>query len=58
MTRAVEETEKECVEESTGDSMVLQVGGVFKCRLCVKTMCLSEETMKAHLLSRVSGRTP
>ncbi len=52
---AVEETEKERAEEK----VVIHIGGgrgrrgVYKCRLCPKILCLSEETMQAHLGSKV-----
>ena len=48
-----DEDEKKPVQGKVGDGMVLRVGGVLKCRLCVKTMCLTDETMKSHLLSKV-----
>lgn len=48
-----DEDEKKPVQGKVGDGMVLRVGGVLKCRLCVKTMCLNDETMKLHLLSKV-----
>jgi hypothetical protein len=55
---SVEDSEKEEVEgEPVGDGVVLRVGGVLKCRLCVKIICLSDETMRAHLLSKVCGRS-
>jgi len=33
---------------------VLKCKSVFKCRLCPRIVCLSEETIKAHLNSKVS----
>jgi len=51
------EDEKKPVQGKVGDGMVLRVGGVLKCRLCVKTMCLNDETMKLHLLSKGHARS-
>jgi hypothetical protein len=57
---AVEETEKERAEEKgLEETVVIHIGGgrgrrgVYKCRLCPKILCLSEETMQAHLGSKV-----
>lgn len=47
-----EHTKTENVEEPVGDGVVLRIRGVLKCRLCVKVLCLSDETMKAHLQSK------
>lgn len=33
---------------------VLKCKSVFKCRLCPRIVCLSEETIKAHLSSKAS----
>ncbi|KAL2522200.1 uncharacterized protein Fot_26123 [Forsythia ovata] len=33
---------------------VLKLKSVFKCRLCPRIVCLSEETLKAHLISKAS----
>lgn len=52
-----DENEKEPAQEKVGDGMVLRVGGVFKCRLCVKKIFLTEESMKSHLLSKVGITT-
>lgn len=48
--------EEEVEEERVGDGVVLRVGGILKCRYCVKIICLSDETMRGHLLSKVCGR--
>jgi hypothetical protein len=57
---AVEETEKERAEEKgLEETVVIHIGGgggrrgVYKCRLCPKILCLSEETTQAHLGSKV-----
>lgn len=57
-TEGVEDAEEDEVEELVGDGVVLRVGGVLKCRLCVKVVCLSDETMRAHLLSKVCEQFP
>jgi hypothetical protein len=61
---AVEETEKERAEEKgLEETVVIRIGGgggrrgVYKCRLCPKILCLSEETMRAHLGSKVRSPT-
>ncbi|XP_022884335.1 uncharacterized protein LOC111401034 [Olea europaea var. sylvestris] len=33
---------------------ILKLKSVFKCRLCPRIVCLSEETLKAHLTSKAS----
>lgn len=33
---------------------VLKRNSVFKCRICPRIVCLSEETLKAHLSSKAS----
>ena len=50
---AVDHTDRDEVEQPVGDGVVLRIGGVLKCRLCVKIICLSDETMRAHLQSKV-----
>lgn len=52
-----ESGEDEAATESGGDRVVLRVGGVLKCRYCVKILCLSDESMKAHLLSKRHARS-
>ncbi|CAK9236580.1 unnamed protein product [Sphagnum troendelagicum] len=61
---AVEETEKERAEEKgLEETVVIHIGGgrgrrgVYKCRLCPKILCLSEETMQAHLGSKGHARS-
>ncbi|KAG0588771.1 hypothetical protein KC19_2G267700 [Ceratodon purpureus] len=51
------EEEEEVEEVLVGDGVVLRVGGILKCRYCVKTICLSDETMRAHLLSKGHARS-
>ncbi|KAL2499459.1 Cyclin-dependent kinase 11A-like [Abeliophyllum distichum] len=36
---------------------VLKLKSVFKCRLCPRIVCLSEETLKAHLISKRHARS-
>lgn len=53
---AVDDTEKERGLDNMEESVVLRTGknqGVLRCRLCPKTICLSENTMRAHLSSKV-----
>ncbi|KAG0627691.1 hypothetical protein M758_2G221000 [Ceratodon purpureus] len=52
-----EEDEEEVEEVRVGDGVVLRVGRILKCRYCVKTICLSDETMRAHLLSKGHARS-
>lgn len=42
-------------EAKTSDVLdcVLKSKSVFKCRLCPRIVCLTEETLKAHLTSKV-----
>ncbi|EPS63529.1 hypothetical protein M569_11256, partial [Genlisea aurea] len=35
---------------------ILKIKSVFKCRLCPKVLCLSEQTLKAHLNSKKHAR--
>lgn len=35
-------------------SFILKYKSIFKCRLCPKVVCLSEETVKRHLSSKVT----
>lgn len=37
---------------------VLKCKSVFKCKLCPRIVCLSEETLKAHLASKASIYVP
>ncbi|KAL6007401.1 hypothetical protein ACLOJK_032898 [Asimina triloba] len=39
------------------DDCVLKCKSVFKCRLCPRIVCLSEETLKAHLNSKRHARS-
>ena len=43
--------EKESVPADVG--CILKCKSVFKCRLCPRIVCLTEETLKAHLQSKV-----
>lgn len=36
------------------DDCVLRCKSVFKCRLCPRIVCLTEDTLRAHLYSKVS----
>ncbi|OVA16203.1 hypothetical protein BVC80_605g2 [Macleaya cordata] len=36
---------------------ILKCGSVFKCRLCPRIVCLSEETLRAHLVSKRHARS-
>lgn len=51
---AVEDTERSR-GELDDEALVVQVGKVFKCRLCPKVLCLNEGTMLAHLKSKVGA---
>lgn len=52
-TTTTESDEESDETPSVGDGVVLRIGGVLKCRYCVKIICLNDETMKTHLLSKV-----
>lgn len=54
---ADESGEAEAPPESVGDRIVLRIKGVLKCRYCVKVICLSDESMKTHLLSKRHARS-
>ncbi|CAK9142946.1 unnamed protein product [Ilex paraguariensis] len=47
----------QCNVENPSDisGCVLKCKTVFKCRLCPRIVCLTEETLKAHLKSKVSN---
>lgn len=46
--------EKECLPEDM-PIHVLKCKSVFKCRICPRIICLTEETLKAHLQSKVTN---
>ncbi|KAK2986760.1 hypothetical protein RJ640_010985 [Escallonia rubra] len=50
------EAEKDMVPSDV-KGCVLKCKSVFKCRLCPRLVCLTEETMKAHLESKRHGRS-
>lgn len=53
---AVEDDERERVLQKFEGTSVISVGGnnkVLKCRVCPRVICLSEESMEAHLGSKV-----
>lgn len=53
---AVEEDEEERVLDRFEGNTVICIGDekkILKCRLCPKVLCLKEETMQAHLVSKV-----
>eukprot|EP00243_Klebsormidium_subtile_P001740 TRINITY_DN13224_c0_g1_i1.p1 TRINITY_DN13224_c0_g1~~TRINITY_DN13224_c0_g1_i1.p1 ORF type:complete len:296 (-),score=58.88 TRINITY_DN13224_c0_g1_i1:109-996(-) len=52
---AVEDTERGR-NELDEEELVVQVGKVFKCRLCPNVLCLNEHTMLAHLKSKKHAR--
>ncbi|GAQ85163.1 hypothetical protein KFL_002220070 [Klebsormidium nitens] len=52
---AVEDTERGR-NELDDEELVVQVGKVFKCRLCPNVLCLNEGTMLAHLKSKKHAR--
>jgi hypothetical protein len=49
---AVEETEKDRALHNL-DDCVIKCKSVFKCKLCPRIVCLSVDTMEAHLVSKV-----
>lgn len=57
LTRAQHSPEKDKTHFDMTDC-VLKCKSVFKCRLCPRIVCLSEETLKAHLNSKVSIYLP
>ena len=48
----VEETLAE-KDEGIDDECVIRCKNVLKCRWCPKTICLSNESMQSHLMSKV-----
>lgn len=53
---AVTETIKERAHDF-GEECVVMCKNVLKCRLCPKTLCLTAETMRAHLSSKKHARS-
>ena len=51
-TIALDSPKKDKTDFETADC-ILKHKSVFKCRLCPRIVCLSEETLKAHLSSKV-----
>lgn len=56
--RGANETESETTAEKASipaefPDCVLQIKSVFRCRICPRILCLNEETMRAHLNSKV-----
>ncbi|KAG6394348.1 hypothetical protein SASPL_144932 [Salvia splendens] len=50
---ALDSPKKDETDFETADC-ILKHKSVFKCRLCPRIVCLSEETLKAHLISKAS----
>ncbi|KAK4279864.1 hypothetical protein QN277_011569 [Acacia crassicarpa] len=48
--------ESECLPEDI-PSHILKCKSVFKCRICPRIICLSEETLRAHLQSKRHARS-
>lgn len=53
---AVEETEKDRALHNL-DDCVIKCKSVFKCKLCPRIVCLSVDTMEAHLVSKRHARS-
>lgn len=45
--------EKKPLPSDIPSSLVLQIKSVFKCRLCPRVICLTEDTLRNHLQSKV-----
>jgi len=45
--------EKKPLPSDIPSSLVLQIKSVFKCRICPRVICLTEDTLRNHLQSKV-----
>lgn len=52
--RDLETAEKDDAIPSDALAYVLKCKSVFKCRICPRIVCLNEDSLKAHLKSKVS----
>ncbi|KAL6520140.1 hypothetical protein OROHE_017283 [Orobanche hederae] len=53
----IQQTSEEDKIEFDVSNCVLKCKSVFKCKLCPRIVCLSEETIKAHLISKRHARS-